>query len=153
MGGTRAGLRLSLFACLVFAAASCGETRNERRHGYVPVDGDLNKIVVGVDTRAAVAEQVGLPSASGVLADRGWYYVESTFTAYGLREPHEIDREVVAISFDDDGVVENIERFGLEDGRVIAISRRVTDSSIRGVGLLRQLFGNVGNFTAEQLLN
>ena len=100
-----------------------------------------------------VADAVGHPSASGVLADTGWYYVESTFTAYGIKERREMDREVVAITFDDEGVVRNIERFGLENGRVIAISRRVTDSNIKGVGLLRQLFGNVGNFTAEEVLN
>ena len=78
---------------------------------------------------------------------------ESKFRQYGPRENTEVDRTVVAISFDSDGVVENIERFGLEDGRVIAISRRVTDSNIKGVSFLRQLFGNIGNFAAEQFVN
>ncbi len=82
----------------------------------------------------------------------GWYYVKSKFRAYGFRERKEIDREVVAISFDQRGVVSNIERFGLANGRVIAISRRVTDSNIKGISFLRQLFGSFGNFTAEQLL-
>lgn len=79
--------------------------------------------------------------------------MQSKFRAYGWRERQEIDREVVSISFEPDGTVANIERFGLDDGRVIAISRRVTDSDIRGVTFLRQLFGSIGNFTAEQLLN
>ena len=43
-------------------------------------------------------------------------------------------REIVAITFDDSGVVRNIERFGLEDGNVVALSRRVTDSNVQGVG-------------------
>ena len=79
--------------------------------------------------------------------------MESRFRAYGFRKRVEIDREVVAISFDTDGVVENIERFGLEDGQVIALSRRVTESNIKGVSFLRQLFGNIGNFAAEEVLN
>ena len=99
-----------------------------------------------------MAEVVGRPSVAGILDVGGWYYVKSKFRAYGFRERREIDREVVAISFDGNGVVENIERFGIEDGRVVTISRRVTDSNIKGVSFLRQLFGSFGNFTADQLL-
>jgi hypothetical protein len=33
------------------------------------------------------------------------------------------------------------------------ISRRVTDSNIKGVGFLRQLLGNIGNFNAGQFLD
>ena len=125
----------------------------DRKHGYVPSDEDLNQIVVGVDTKDTVAEVVGRPTASGVLADGGWYYVASKFRAYGIRERQEVDREVVAISFAGDGTVSNVERFGLENGKIIAISRRVTDSNIQGVSFLRQLFGSVGNFAADTLVN
>ena len=151
MGKISAAIRLSVCAVLLVAVSAC--STGERRHGYVPPDEDLNQITVGVDNVDTVAELVGRPSTSGILADSGWYYVQSTFSNYGYREPKEIDREVVAISFDEAGVVQNIERFGLEDGRVVAISRRVTDSNIKGVGFLRQLFGSIGNFTAEQLVN
>lgn len=125
----------------------------ERKHGYVPADEDLDQLVVGIDTKDSVADVVGRPTASGILADSGWYYVSSRFRAYGPRERQEVGREVVAVSFEGDGTISNIERFGLEDGKVIAISRRVTDSNIQGVSFLRQLFGSFGNFTADQLLN
>jgi len=142
----RIWLGLGAFALL----AACSNI--DRNHGYVPPDADLSQIIVGVDTRETVADVVGRPSAAGILDVGGWYYVKSKFRAYGFREPKEIDREVVAISFDQQGVVTNIERFGLENGRVIALSRRVTDSNIKGVSFLRQLFGGFGNFTADQLL-
>jgi len=125
----------------------------ERKHGYVPSDEDLNQVVVGVDTKDTVGDIVGRPTASGILADSGWYYVSSKFRAYGIRERQEISREVVAISFTPDGTVENIERFGLENGQVIALSRRVTDTNIKGVSFLRQLFGSIGNFAADQFVN
>jgi hypothetical protein len=64
-----------------------------------------------------------------------------------------VDRELVAISFDSGGVVRNIERFGLQDGRVIALERRVTESGINSESFLRQLLGNVGTPNAGQLLN
>ena len=146
--------RVRLSACalsLFLASAACSNL--DRSHGYVPVEEDLEQIIVGIDTRETVADVVGRPTTSGILTDGGWYYVRSKFRAYGFRERKEIDREVVAISFDGDGVVENVERFGLENGNVVALSRRVTDSNIKGISFLRQLFGSIGNFTAEQLLN
>ena len=52
----------------------------------------------------------------------------------------------------EEGKVENVERFGLENGQVVAISRRVTDSNIKGVGFLRQLLGNIGRLRADQFV-
>ena len=146
-----AAFRLGLSLLFIFAVSACSNI--DRKHGYVPPKEDLELIIIGVDTKETVADVVGRPSVAGILSDGGWYYVESKFRAYGFRERQELTREVVAISFDGDGVVENIERFGLEDGNVVAISRRVTDSNIKGIGFLRQLFGNIGNFAAEQFVN
>lgn len=144
-------VRMAIGAGLIGLAAACSNI--DRSHGYVPTDSDLRQLTVGVDTRETVEEAIGRPSASGVLDAGGWYYVKSKFRAYGFREPREIDRQVVAISFDPRGRVSNIERFGLEQGRVVTISRRVTDSNVQGVGFLRQLFGSFGNFTADQFID
>ena len=35
-----------------------------RNHGFTPLDADLAKIVVGVDTRASVEETLGAPTLS-----------------------------------------------------------------------------------------
>ncbi|ARE38888.1 Outer membrane lipoprotein OmlA [Rhodovulum sp. P5] len=121
-----------------------------RNHGYAPTEADLEEIVVGVDTRDTVADVVGSPTVSGVMRDNAWYYVESRWRTIGYRAPEITDRQVVAISFDRNGTVANIERFGLEDGRVIALNRRVTESNIQGISFLRQLLGNIGQVTPEQ---
>ena len=86
-------------------------------------------------------EAIGAPSASGVVRDSGYYYVRSRVRHYGPKRPEVVSRELVAISFDQRGVVRNIERFGLEDGLVIPLERRVTDSSVQDKGFLRQLLG------------
>lgn len=127
-----------------------------RNHGYVPSEDDLANITVGVDSRATVDEVIGAPTAGGLTGDGDYYYVRSRVKRVGMFEPKEIERQVLAISFDEGGTVQNIERFGLEDGRVVPISRRVTSSSIEGKGFLRQLLGNIGNFgnlAAQQLSN
>lgn len=139
---TRAGRMRALALGLLLVAAGCAPMF--RNHGYVPPQEALDAVVVGVDTRDSIGETLGRPSAAGIMADSGWYYVESRWKHYGARAPEEIDRQVVAISFDTAGVVTDIERFGLEDGRVVRLSGRLTESSIREVSFLRQLYRNFG---------
>jgi len=48
--------------------------------------------------------------------------------------------------------VANIERFGLEDGQVVALSRRITETSIREFGLIQNILRNFGRIdVGEQL--
>jgi outer membrane protein assembly factor BamE (lipoprotein component of BamABCDE complex) len=144
-------VRLSVWGTVL--AAMCACTPIYRNHGYVPRDEDLAAVKVGESTQEDVAFAVGRPSAIGVLTGSGWYYVGSRFRQIGIKAPQEIDRQVVAISFDDKGIVSNVERFGLQDGEVVTISRRVTSSNVKGVSFLRQLLGNIGNLGAGELLN
>jgi len=144
-------VRLCIWGTVLTAMCAC--TPIYRNHGYVPRDEDLAAVKVGESTQEDVAFAVGRPAAIGVLTGSGWYYVGSRFRQVGLKAPQEIERQVVAISFDDKGLVSNVERFGLKDGEVIAISRRVTTSNVKGVSFLRQLLGNIGNIGAGELLN
>lgn len=134
--------------CLV--ATACATI--VRYHGYVPDETELALIEVGVDTRETVAGKIGRPTAQGLLNDVGWFYIQSRFEHFGPREPKEVDRQVVAITFSEGGTVDNIGRFGLEDGRVVEISRRVTETNIKGVGFIRQLFSNFGRIRAGDVI-
>ena len=65
---------------------------------------------------------------------------------------HVLDDGVAeARALDQRGVVRNIEKFGLEDGYVIVLDRRVTDSSVQDKGFLRQLLGNIGQFSPSNI--
>lgn len=143
-------LRKSLAVMLVLGAmAACSP--QYQNHGYAPDDDQLSLVEVGVSDRAAVAEAVGRPTSQGLLEQSGWYYVQSRFKHFTYNAPKEIERQIVAISFTDNGIVSNVERFGLEDGRVITLSRRVTDSNIQNVSFLKQLLGNLGRVSNDQL--
>ena len=144
------GLKAVWIGIVCLALSACAATYDN--HGYAPSDEDLEQIIVGVDTRDSVIDLVGRPGAAGVLNDSGYYYVKSRRRNFAYRAPQEIDRQVVAISFDQAGVVTNIERFGIERGRVITLSRRVTDSNTQGVSFIRQLLGNLGNFNPAEFL-
>jgi len=150
MRSLKAVFRAVLVIGTILALTGCAKIY--RNHGYVPTDDELSAVLVGVDTRETVESSVGAPTSSGVIRDTAWYYVGSRWEHFAYREPRAIDRQVVAVSFDNAGTVANIERFTLEDGRVIALSRRVTDSNIQGISFIRQLLGSIGQFNAAQLL-
>lgn len=151
MARVGSGIRRAAILAVLIVLAAC--TTIYRNHGYIPNAEDLAKVTVGESTQEEVARDVGRPTSTGLLTGGAWYYVGSKFRYYGARVPKEVERQVVVVSFDDKGVVENVEQFGLERGEVIVISRRVTRSSVKGLSVIRQLLANVGNFSASQFLD
>jgi len=146
----RPALRPAVAALVLLAATAC--TPIIRDHGYAPTEPELATLQIGADTRETTIEKVGRPSAEGLLSDTQWFFVQSRWEAVGPRAPVEIDRQVVVISFSESGTIQNVERFGLEDGRVVTLSRRVTESNIQGVTLIGQLLGNIGRLRADQIV-
>lgn len=124
-----------------------------RNHGFIPPEESLQQVVVGQTSMAELEGLVGRPTAQGLLTGSGWYYVGSRWRHYGPYEPEEVSREVVAISFTPSGTVSNIERFGLERGRVVVLSRRVTEGGITEISLVGQLLGSLGNFQAGDIVD
>lgn len=141
---------MALALSVPLALSAC--TATYRNHGYIPPEEDLAQIVVGKTTQGELEGLIGKPSAQGLLAGSGWYYVGSRWQFYGPREPREIQRQVVAVSFNEAGTVTNVERFGLDRGKIVVLSRRVTDTGVSSLGLIRQLMGSVGRVNAGDLL-
>ena len=143
--------RLILGAFLALAVGACAATFTN--HGYIPPADELEMVLPGVDTRDSVEETIGRPAASGVVSENTWFYVASRQRHYTYHAPEVVEREIVAISFDSRGTVENIREMSLEDGRVVRFSRRVTETNIQEVTFLRQLIGNFGRIDIAEALS
>lgn len=136
---------------LVISLAACVPVH--RNHGYVPDEDALAAVQIGQTTRDELPMLLGQPSAEGLLTGAPWFYAKSRFEHFGPYKPREVSRDVVAISFDPAGRVSNVERFGLERGRVVVLSQRVVDPGVSAAGALRQLLGNLGRFRADQFFD
>jgi len=137
-------MRTWILIIMIAATVLTGCIAQFRKHGYIPPQEELQELTVGIDTRETVEDLIGSPSSSGLLEGGNFYYVASTVRTIGPRRPEVVERQVLAITFDGEGVLQNIERFGLEDGRVVVLQRRVTDSGVTDTPFLRQLLGNFG---------
>lgn len=68
-------------------------------------------------------------------------------------KPEVVDRQVVVVSFDSRDRVSNVQVLGLEDGQVVVISQRETETITGDYGFFQQLFGNIGNVSAAQIID
>lgn len=149
-GKTVTGLRTAVFLTVLGLSAAC--TPMERFHGFVPTPEDMAAVQVGLSTRETVIERFGPPTSTGVLENDDFYYVSSTFRHFGPFAPKETERQVLTVSFDDNGIVRNISRYGLQDGQIVVLERRVTEDGINDVTFLGQLLGSFGRVDAGTLL-
>ncbi|WP_424933688.1 outer membrane protein assembly factor BamE [Amaricoccus macauensis] len=143
-------LHRAILGLTIAGALSLGCAPTIRVHGYVPPESDIATVQPGVDNFESVSEKLGQPSSNGLLQDRAWYYVQSTVRNYTYNRPTVVDRTVLAVEFNENGVVSGLAKYGLEDGRIINLTARTTETGGRTLGVLEQLFGNLLNIDAEQ---
>lgn len=141
--------RAAVVLWAVVVLAGCAPTTQV--HGYMPRAADVARLTPGVDTTATVEEILGLPTSTGLLRDSAWFYVQSVFENYAFYPARVVDRTVLVVSFDSNGVVDGVETYGVEDGRIINLTARTTETGGRQLGILEQIFGNILNFDAESV--
>lgn len=142
-------LRAVAFSAAVLVSA-CSPTVTV--HGYVPTQEDIELIEPGVDTIGSIEDRIGRPSTTNLLGDAEWYYIQTTMEQLTYNPAWITDRTVLVIAFDDDGVVEDVASYGLEDGRIIDLSTRVTPTGGQRRNVLQRIFGSLLNFEAGSFL-
>lgn len=143
----RAALAATIIAVSALTAA-CNPTL--RSHGYRYTDGVVPEFTPGEDTQASVLAALGNPSTRGMFDENTWYYISATREYLAYLRPDTRERRVIAIRFDENGVVSVVDEYGLDDGRVVAFVDRETPTRGRELTLLEQLLGNVGRLPGDQ---
>ena len=139
-------LRPVLFAgVLALGLTACEQTVNVR--GSLPDADTVSQISPGVHSRDDVASLLGWPSTVSTFEDSKWYYIGQKTTSFAFFEPEVLERQVIVVSFDKAGVVEDTKTFDLADGQAIDPVDRVTPTEGKKITFLQQLLGNLGRFT------
>ena len=141
---------LALVLVMATLAACGGQYRN---HGYMPLAEDVDALIVGVDTRDSIIEVMGVPTTGGVLTEEAMYYVRSRVHHKGYVKPNEIQRDVLVLSFDKNQILRNVERFGIEKGKLIRLEHRVTEAPGGDRSVLQQIIGSIGGFNPNSIVN
>ncbi|MCS6879665.1 MAG: outer membrane protein assembly factor BamE [Geminicoccaceae bacterium] len=131
-------------ASLALAISAC--TPTVINHGYRLDTARLDAIRPGVTSREEVRRLLGSPSTVATLDDKTWYYVAQRKERANFYQEKLVDQEVVAIVFDERGLVARVEVNGLHDAQPIEPVADTTPTRGNELTLWEQIVGNIGRF-------
>ena len=135
--------RLLIPAAMALAVAAC--SANIAHRGYLAKPGAFSQVHEGM-AKSEVQGILGSPSTTAGVNFQGdsYYYISSTTEQRAFLNAKEVDRQVIAIRFDQNDQVASLGQYGLEDGKIVDINSRTTPTKGRELTILQQLFGNIG---------
>ena len=104
----------------------------------------LTQIRPGVQTRQDVQALLGSPTARGTFDEDNWYYISAQTRVQPGRFLQVQDQRIVAIAFNEQGVVTNIREIGQDEGQNVQMVERITPVPGTERSFLQALFGNLG---------
>ena len=118
------------------------------KHGHQFRETDLQAIQPGM-SQEQVRTSLGSPATTAVVGGgNAFYYISSTMTQTAFLSESEKDRQVVAVYFNEGGMVDTVSNYGLKDGKVFDyISRKTPAPGSKDEGILKQLFRGLGKKT------
>lgn len=122
-----------------------------RTHGYIATEDKPQAVEPKKDTKASVLARLGNPSVKSTFDDNTWYYMSSVTERMAYLTPVTRDRTITAITFNDNGKVEKVAEYGIEDGQYVSYVKRKTPTRGRELSVLEQIFGTIGRIPVDQL--
>lgn len=119
------------------------------QHGNVPDEDQVVQIQPGQDDKNRVEQLLGSPSTTGNFGDDVWYYVSKRTSQTAFFEPDVVDQGVLAIAFDNQGIVQDLKVYDQSDGRLVAMVDRETPTHGNELTIIQQMLGNLGRFNPE----
>jgi outer membrane protein assembly factor BamE (lipoprotein component of BamABCDE complex) len=108
----------------------------------------LKELVPGTSTRADVTALVGSPTAHATFDDNTWLYISELTQPRIGRTLGELDQHVVVMSFNQQGVLQDVRQLNKSDALPVTVVARTTPSPGTEANFFQQLFGNIGRFNA-----
>jgi outer membrane protein assembly factor BamE (lipoprotein component of BamABCDE complex) len=118
-------------------------------HGYRFDETSLDQLEPGRTTEDGVTQLLGSPSAVATFNPRVWYYITQRSEHKSFYQDQVVDQKVVEITFDDKGVLQNVDQRSLADARNVALVERETPTSGNELSVLQQFLGNIGRFNPQ----
>lgn len=145
----RAGFALLLSGIALVALTACSAPVETRGNPPDPVI--LGEVTPGKTSRDQVEALLGTPSSVAPFDKSTWYYIGQKTERFAFFNPEILDQQVVAVTFDDKGTVNEIRRFSLKDGKEIEVVERETPTRGKELTFARALLGTLGILSRDSL--
>ena len=133
---------IALVAGLGLALSGCSSIRESR--GYVVDPVLMQSIQPEIDNRRSVEATLGRPTFTSQFGETTWYYISSVTGRRPLVRPRIRTHSVLAVKFDTNGNVREVDRSGIEQVVYLRPDGDKTPTLGRERGFLEDLFGNIG---------
>src|SRR3984885_757176 len=143
--------RLVAPLCVAWALAACSVPVDQR--GNVPDEANLSQIKPGETDKATVTRLLGTPSTVAAFDANTWYYVSQKTKTVAFFRTDVLDQQVVAITFNQDGVVKTVDTHGLQDAQAVTPNPNATPSKGREFSTIEMFLGNFGKFVNKSRPN
>ena len=134
LGGARflAGLGLAVLA------AGCNPIADNL--GNRTLKENVDQIQVGRSTKIEVQRALGSPSNVAAFDENTWYYISARQVQLAFLRPRTTEQSVLAIRFDQSGVVREMKQLGTEDMQATTYVDRTTPTRGGEPGILRSFY-------------
>jgi outer membrane protein assembly factor BamE (lipoprotein component of BamABCDE complex) len=136
----------SMTVCLAVAAGITACSSRIDQRGNLPDPDAIANVEVGHINKQGVQDLLGTPSSVSPFDSDVWYYISERTEKVAFFDPKVLERKVIALRFDEKGIVSEMKVLGLEDSNNVQMVDRRTPTAGNEFGLMRQLFGNIGKF-------
>jgi outer membrane protein assembly factor BamE (lipoprotein component of BamABCDE complex) len=125
---------------------ACSSIQNHR--GYITDETLVQSVQPGIDNQTSVRGVLGQPTYTSTFGEQVWYYISSTTAQAPFNTPRIDQHSVMAVHFDAEGNVTQVERTGAEQVAYISPDSDETPTLGRDRSFLEDLFGNIGTVGA-----
>ena len=130
---------------LIVLLASCTPTIVNR--GNILAPDKIAEIKPQTSTREDVATTLGTPTAISTFDEKTWFYVGRQTQQYSFFDPTVLKQDAIKVHFDDQGVVDVIQKLDLTEAHDIEPVDRSTPTYGNDDTLIKQLIGNLSHPT------
>ena len=140
-----------MLLAVIFAAATPGCSSIADTRGNFPLEEAIESIERHKQNRDQVVEKLGSPSTKGSFGKQEtWYYIGKRTETLSFFEPKLLERKILAIKFDDRGMVDSIASYDASSGKPVELVNRVTPTKGKELSVLQQIIGNFGRFSTRE---
>ena len=129
----------ALSAALVLSACS----PKVAQRGIMPDVDAIATIVPYESTKSDVERTLGSPSSVNMFGGETWLYIGEITETGAFLEREVNERSVLLVSFDNKGVVSDVQSHGLDEARDIKPIERTTPTVGKNLTAIEQLMGNL----------
>ena len=135
-------------AALLISAAACSPI--VAIHGNFVDPERLEQVHEGISRKADIVDMLGTPTATGTFDPSVWYYIGQRTEKVAFFPPEVVDRQVLAMHFDEGGVLRKLEKLDVSAGQDVSLVERTTPTAGKDLSFLEQMVGNVGRFSGTK---